>query len=105
LSATLHPTVPVHSPLTFSLIDRLTARTIAQCIYRIEQPEGRHYAGRPANAAEALARRSERFEDLSSGVPVPMPGEEINPVFPGTLDLRIPPPGPDKHFEALELLP
>jgi uncharacterized protein (DUF2126 family) len=105
LSSILHPTVPVHSPLTFTLIDRLTARSIRQCVYRIEPPEGREYAGRPANAAEALARRLERFEVSNSVVPVSMPGEESNPVFPGTLDLRIPPPGPNDRTEALELLP
>ena len=105
LSSILHPTVPVHSPLTFTLIDRLTARPIAQCVYRIEPPEGREYAGRPANIAEALARRLERFEVSSSVIPVSLPAEESNPVFPGTLDLRIPPPGPDDRVEALEPLP
>ena len=32
--------------------------------------------------------------------PVRMPEEEINPIFPGTLDLRIPPPGPSVRNEA-----
>jgi uncharacterized protein (DUF2126 family) len=105
LSSILHPTVPVHSPLTFTLIDRLTARSIGQCVYRIEPPEGRVYAGRPANAAEALTRRLERFEALNSVVPVSMPAVESNPVFPGTLDLRIPPPGPNDRVEAAEILP
>jgi uncharacterized protein (DUF2126 family) len=105
LTAALHPTVPVHSPLTFTLIDRVTARSIAQCVYRIEAPEGREYAGRPATAAEALARRLERFEVLQTVIPVSMPGEESNPVFPGTLDLRIPPPHTNDRIEPLELLP
>ena len=35
LSATMHPTVPVHSPLTFTLIDRLTGHSLAQCAYRL----------------------------------------------------------------------
>jgi uncharacterized protein (DUF2126 family) len=105
LSASLHPTVPVHSPLTFTLIDRLTERSIAQCVYRIEPPKGRDYAGRPANAAEALARRLERFEVLNPIIPISMPAEESNPVFPGTLDLRIPPPGPNDRVEAAENLP
>jgi uncharacterized protein (DUF2126 family) len=102
LSATMHPTVPVHSPLTFTLIDRLTGRSLAQCVYRIDPPEGREYAGRPANAAEALARRLERFQVVDPLVSVPMPGEEFNPVFPGTLDLRIPPPGPGISVERRE---
>jgi uncharacterized protein (DUF2126 family) len=105
LSATMHPTVPVHSPLTFTLIGRPTGLSLAQCVYRIEPPEGRDYAGRPADAAEALARRRERFEVINSVVPVSMPVEEINPIFPGTLDLRIPPPAPGVSDETQEVLP
>ena len=105
LSALLHPTVPVHSPLTFTLIDALTARSIAQCVYRIEPPEGRGYSGRPANAAEALVRRLERFEVADSVVPVAMPAEESNPVFPGTLDMRIPARCPNDRVAARESLP
>lgn len=105
LSATLHPTVPVHAPLTFTLIDRVTAQSVAQCIYRIEPPEGRNYAGRPANAAEALARRLERFESIDSVVQVPVPGDETNSSFPGTLDLRIPPPSLRVAIGTREQLP
>ena len=92
LSATMHPTIPVHSPLTFTLIDRRNQRSLGQCVYRIEPPEGREYSGRPVDAAEALARRLERFEVVDPMVPVRIPEEESNPIFPGTLDLRIPPP-------------
>jgi uncharacterized protein (DUF2126 family)/transglutaminase-like putative cysteine protease len=102
LSATMHPTVPVHSPLTFTLIDRPAARSIAQCVYQIEPPDGRDYAGKPANAAEALARRLERFQVVDPLESVPIPGEELNPVFPGTLDLRIPRPGSGISVETRE---
>jgi uncharacterized protein (DUF2126 family) len=95
----------VHSPLTFTLIDRRNGRSLAQCVYRIEPPEGREYRGRPVDAAEALARRLERFEVVDPAVPVPMPEEEINPIFPGTLDLRIPPPAPSVRIGTQELLP
>ncbi len=33
LSATLHPTVPVHTPLVFDIIDRWKERSIARCTY------------------------------------------------------------------------
>jgi uncharacterized protein (DUF2126 family)/transglutaminase-like putative cysteine protease len=102
LSATMHPTIPVHSPLTFTFIDRRTGRSTAQCVYRIEPPEGRDYKGRPVDAAEALARRLERFEVIDSVVPVPIPEEEVNPVFPGTLDLRIPSTSPRARIEKQE---
>ena len=48
LSATMHPTIPVHAPLTFTLIDRRNGRSLGQCAYRIDPPEGREYKGRPA---------------------------------------------------------
>ena len=105
LSVTLHPTIPVHAPLTFVLIDRFSGRSLGQCVYRVEPPEGREYGGRPADAAEALARRLERFEVVDRIDPVTMPVEEMNPIFPGTLDLRIPPPGPSVRVKTPEPLP
>ena len=105
LSATLHPTIPVHAPLTFTLIDRFNGRPLGQCIYRVEPPEGRKYSGRPASAAEALTRRLERFEVINPTDPVITPEEEMNPIFPGTLDLRIPPPDPGVRVKTPEPLP
>jgi uncharacterized protein (DUF2126 family) len=55
------------------------------------------------DAAEALARRLERFEAIDPVVPVTMPEEEVNPVFPGTLDLRIPSTSPRAGIETQEL--
>jgi hypothetical protein len=57
------------------------------------------------NAAEALSRRLERFEVIDPIVPVPLPEEEINPIFPGTLDLRIPAPAATVPSATQELLP
>jgi uncharacterized protein (DUF2126 family)/transglutaminase-like putative cysteine protease len=104
LSATMHPTIPVHAPLTFTLIDRLNGRSLGQCVYRVAPPPGREYSGRPASAAEALARRLERFEVIDSIDPVITLEEEVNPIFPGTLDLRIPPPSPSARVETPEPL-
>ena len=53
LSATLHPTVPVHAPLVFDIIDRWKERSIGRCTYHAGPPDGRVYTARPANAAEA----------------------------------------------------
>jgi uncharacterized protein (DUF2126 family) len=101
----LHPTIPVHAPLTFTLIDRFNEGSLGQCVYRVEPPEGREYSGRPASAVEALARRLERFEVINPTDPVITPEEEMNPIFPGTLDLRIPPPSPSIRVERPEPLP
>jgi uncharacterized protein (DUF2126 family)/transglutaminase-like putative cysteine protease len=100
LSVTLHPTVPVHAPLVFNLIDRLKGRSIGQCTYHVEPPDGRQYTARPVDAAEARGRRQERFQ-VAAPAPVPMqvPEDESNPVFPATLDLRLPPPETETHVE------
>jgi uncharacterized protein (DUF2126 family)/transglutaminase-like putative cysteine protease len=93
LSAALHPTIPVHTPLTFDLIDTWKERSVGRCTYYAGPPDGRVYRSRPANAAEARERRLERFvvSDPPSGRMV-APVKETNPVYPMTLDLRWPPP-------------
>jgi uncharacterized protein (DUF2126 family)/transglutaminase-like putative cysteine protease len=101
LSATLHPTIPVHAPLVFELIDSWMNRAIAQCAYHVAPPDGRVYTGRPADAAEAEKRRLERFQVISPSLTATIPpSEETNPVFPGTLDLRVPPQGSQGCMQA-----
>jgi uncharacterized protein (DUF2126 family)/transglutaminase-like putative cysteine protease len=91
LSASLHPTIPVHAPLTFDIVDRWEQRSIGRCIYHATPPDGRIYTSRPVDAREAEERRKARFEEVA---PPPgtmaAPEEEMNPVFPMTLDLRLP---------------
>ena len=91
LSAALHPTIPVHTPLTFELIDTWTQRCIGRCVYHAGPPDGTVHTTRPANAAEARDRRLERFQILElTGAPINVPPAEENPSFPMTLDLRWP---------------
>jgi uncharacterized protein (DUF2126 family) len=105
LRASLHPTIPVHAPLIFDLIDRWKERSIGQCIYHVGPPDGRIYSARPVDAAEARDRRAERFQE-SSHTPghIAVPEEESNPIFPMTLDLRQPPPGEKTRIEKRELV-
>jgi uncharacterized protein (DUF2126 family) len=105
LNATLHPTVPVHAPLVFTLIDCWGGSSIGECSYHVLPPDGRLYPARPANPAEAEARRTERFQVGSAeSTPMAVPEDETNPMFPLTLDLRRQPPRSGTHSEMAELV-
>lgn len=87
----LHPTIPVHTPLVFEIVDRWNQTSVGGCKYHVLHPQGTVYSARPANAAEAEARRAERFEwTTQTGGIVKLPDEDLNPYFPMTLDLRWP---------------
>ena len=106
LSSTLHPTIPVHVPLEFSLIDLWREVCVGRCTYYGVPPDGRIYSTRPANAAEAKERRTARFQ-VSPAAPMPMrpPEDEVNPIFPLTLDLRVPSPSAEPTLNKAGIEP
>jgi len=87
----LHPTIKVHSPLVFDLVDNWNERSIGGCTYNVSHPGGLSYETLPVNAFEAESRRLSRFTPFGGHTPGPIPAlkEITNREFPFTLDLRM----------------
>ena len=91
--SSLHPSIQVHAPLTFDVVDTWVQRSIGGCQYHVSHPGGLSYDSLPVNAYEAESRRLSRFSTLGhTAGTIASPAETVHHAaskeFPFTLDLR-----------------
>jgi len=88
-SGSLHPTLPINSPLHFDIYDRINGRSIGGCTYYVAHPGGRAFETLPVNSYEAEGRRLTRFVDGGHGIgKIARPKSITQDKFPMCLDLR-----------------
>ena len=91
--SSLHPSIGIHAPLTFDIVDTWMKRSLGGCQYCVTHPGGLNYESFPVNSYEAESRRLSRF--LAMGhtpgllmVPPATIHVAASKEFPFTRDLR-----------------
>jgi uncharacterized protein (DUF2126 family)/transglutaminase-like putative cysteine protease len=88
----LHPTIGIHTPLQFDLVDLKARRSVGGCTYHAVHPGGVCSDHFPINAKEAESRRAARFDPFTmtgGEMIVPnLPAQTGSEPYPVTMDLR-----------------
>jgi uncharacterized protein (DUF2126 family) len=93
----LHPSIGIHTPLVFDVVDTWAKRAVGGCQYHVAHPGGLSYESFPVNANEAESRRLNRFipmghtpgEQAAITAALQTPSASMGGAeFPYTLDLR-----------------
>ena len=98
----LHPSIPVHAPLHFDVVDTASEASLGGATYHVVHPGGRNYDHPPVNAQEAESRRHSRFEArghtagrIDVGALREAGRQAATEEYPHILDLRrVPPSSP-----------
>jgi uncharacterized protein (DUF2126 family) len=91
--SSLHPSIGIHAPLTFDIVDTWMKRSLGGCRYHVTHPGGLSYDTLPVNAFEAESRRLSRFAAMGHSpgtIAATSPKVHVagSREFPFTLDLR-----------------
>jgi uncharacterized protein (DUF2126 family) len=91
--SSLHPSIGIHAPLTFDIVDTWMKRSVGGCRYHVTHPGGLSYDTLPVNAFEAESRRLSRFAAMGhtpGTIAATAPTVHVagSREFPFTLDLR-----------------
>ena len=91
--SSLHPSIGIHTPLTFDIVDTWMKRSLGGCQYYVAHPGGLNPDTFPVNAYEAESRRMSRFVAMGHTpgtllVPPATINVAASKEFPFTRDLR-----------------